>query len=38
VAKAAETEFGPIGREFFEFVANAGKRGIVSYGGKAIED
>lgn len=36
--KAAETEFGPIGREFFEFVANAGKRGIVSYGGGAIED
>ena len=36
--KAAETEFGPIGREFFEFVANAGKRGIVSYGGVAAED
>jgi len=36
--KAAETEFGPIGREFFEFVANAGKRGIVSYGGNASED
>jgi len=36
--KAAETEFGPIGREFFEFVANAGKRGIVSYGGGASED
>jgi UDP-N-acetylglucosamine acyltransferase len=38
LAKAAETEFGPIGREFFEFVANAGKRGIVSYGGNASED
>jgi UDP-N-acetylglucosamine acyltransferase len=29
--KAAEMEFGPMGREFFEFVADAGKRGIVSY-------
>ena len=29
--KAAETEFGPVGREFFTFVAEAGKRGIVSY-------
>jgi UDP-N-acetylglucosamine acyltransferase len=29
--KAAETEFGPVGREFFQFVADAGKRGIVSY-------
>lgn len=38
LAKAAETEFGPIGREFFEFVANAGKRGIVSFGGSASED
>jgi UDP-N-acetylglucosamine acyltransferase len=36
--KAAETEFGPIGREFFEFVANAGKRGIVSYSSGAVED
>jgi UDP-N-acetylglucosamine acyltransferase len=36
--KAAATEFGPVGREFFEFVANAGKRGIVSYGGGASED
>lgn len=36
--KAAETEFGPIGREFFDFVANAGKRGIVSYGSGAVED
>ena len=36
--KAAETEFGPIGREFFEFVANAGKRGIVAYGSGAVED
>jgi UDP-N-acetylglucosamine acyltransferase len=36
--KAAETEFGPIGREFFEFIANAGKRGIVSYGSGAVED
>jgi UDP-N-acetylglucosamine acyltransferase len=38
LGKAAETEFGPVGREFFEFVANAGKRGIVSYGGGASED
>ena len=29
--QAAKTEFGPIGREFFDFVANAGKRGIVTY-------
>ena len=36
--KAAETEFGPVGREFFEFVANAGKRGIVGYGHGATED
>jgi UDP-N-acetylglucosamine acyltransferase len=38
LAKAGETDFGAIGREFFEFVANAGKRGIVSYGGNATED
>jgi UDP-N-acetylglucosamine acyltransferase len=31
VDKAAETEFGPLGREFFEFVAEAGKRGILPY-------
>jgi UDP-N-acetylglucosamine acyltransferase len=36
--QAAQTEFGPVGREFFEFVANAGKRGIVSYGRGATED
>jgi UDP-N-acetylglucosamine acyltransferase len=36
--KAAETDFGPVGREFFEFVANAGKRGIVTAGGDAMED
>ena len=36
--KAAETDFGPVGREFFEFVANAGKRGIVTAGGNAVED
>jgi UDP-N-acetylglucosamine acyltransferase len=36
--KAAETEFGPVGREFFEFVANAGKRGIVQYGRGGTED
>jgi UDP-N-acetylglucosamine acyltransferase len=36
--KAAETDFGPVGREFFEFVANAGKRGIVQYGRGATED
>lgn len=29
--KAAEAEFGLVGREFFDFVAEAGKRGIVSY-------
>ena len=29
--KAAQTEFGLVGREFFDFVAEAGKRGIVSY-------
>jgi UDP-N-acetylglucosamine acyltransferase len=29
--KAVETEFGPVGREFFDFVSEAGKRGIVSY-------
>jgi UDP-N-acetylglucosamine acyltransferase len=36
--RAATEEFGPIGREFFEFVANAGKRGIVGYGRGATED
>lgn len=36
--KAAETEFGAVGREFFEFVANAGKRGIVQYARGGIED
>jgi UDP-N-acetylglucosamine acyltransferase len=36
--KAAESEFGPVGREFFEFVANAGKRGIVTAAGSQIED
>lgn len=36
--KAAKTEFGPIGREFFDFVAQAGNRGIVSAGGEASED
>jgi len=36
--KAAQTEFGPIGREFFDFIANAGKRGIVGYGSGAMED
>lgn len=29
--KAAEAEFDAVGREFFAFVADAGKRGIVSY-------
>ena len=29
--RAAESEFGPIGREFFAFVADARKRGIVPY-------
>lgn len=28
--KAAEMDFGPLGQEFFRFVADAGKRGIVS--------
>ena len=28
---AEQTEFGPLGREFFNFVAEAGKRGIVAY-------
>jgi UDP-N-acetylglucosamine acyltransferase len=36
--EAAKAELGPIGREFFEFVANAGKRGIVSYGRGALDD
>jgi len=36
--KAAETEFGPSAREFFEFVANAGKKGIVRYRSGTIED
>jgi len=31
--KVAEAEFGPIGREFFDFVTEAGKRGIISYSG-----
>lgn len=29
--QAAATEFGPLGREFFEFVASAQKRGILPY-------
>lgn len=29
--KAGEMDFGPVGREFFSFVAEVGKRGIVSY-------
>lgn len=36
--KAGDMEFGPAGREFFDFVANAGKRGIVAAGGDAMED
>ena len=31
--KTAEAGFGAIGREFFDFVAEAGKRGIISYSG-----
>lgn len=31
--KVAEAGFGPIGREFFDFVTEAGKRGIISYSG-----
>lgn len=38
LAKAEETEFGTLGREFFGFVAQAGKRGIVGYGAGAMED
>ena len=39
LAEAAATEFGPLGREFFEFVANARKRGIVPYrGARGSED
>ena len=30
-AQAAELEFGALGREFFDFVANVGKRGIAPY-------
>jgi UDP-N-acetylglucosamine acyltransferase len=29
--QAGDSKFGPVGREFFAFVADAGKRGIVSY-------
>jgi UDP-N-acetylglucosamine acyltransferase len=31
--KSADAGLGPIGREFFDFVAEAGKRGIISYSG-----
>lgn len=31
LAAAAEADFGPVGSEFFNFVANAGKRGIVAF-------
>lgn len=31
IDKAAENEFGPLGREFFEFVTKAKKRGIAAY-------
>jgi UDP-N-acetylglucosamine acyltransferase len=31
--EAARSNFGAVGREFFEFVVQAGKRGIVSYSG-----
>jgi UDP-N-acetylglucosamine acyltransferase len=31
--KMVEAGFGPIGSEFFDFVAEAGKRGIISYSG-----
>ncbi len=36
--KAAESDFGPLGREFFEFVGNAKKRGIVPYRHTAEEE
>ena len=31
VAKAKASDFGSLGREFFDFVASAGKRGFVAY-------
>ena len=37
-AEAAKSEFGQVGREFFDFVANAGKRGIVPYSANSEED
>jgi UDP-N-acetylglucosamine acyltransferase len=37
LARAAETDFGPLGREFFEFAASAKKRGIVAYRHSAEE-
>lgn len=37
LAQAAEAEFGPIGREFFAFIGNARKRGIVPYRHGAAE-
>ncbi len=35
--KAATLNFGPLGREFFDFVAAAKKRGICPYRGKGAE-
>jgi UDP-N-acetylglucosamine acyltransferase len=31
VEKAKASDFGSLGREFFDFVATAGKRGFVAY-------
>lgn len=36
--QASATEFGALGREFFEFVGNAGKRGILPYRHAAGEE
>jgi UDP-N-acetylglucosamine acyltransferase len=38
VAEAAQQEFGPLGRELFEFVAQPRKRGIVPYRKSRTED
>ena len=36
--RAAQSEFGPLGREFFEFVATARKRGIIAYRGRGEQE
>jgi hypothetical protein len=35
--KADQENFGPLGREFFDFVRQAGKRGILPYKHRDIE-